>query len=119
MTVNICKNCQENFLTEKSWATLCKNCFWITMQSRLCSYCGNEFWTERHRPSVWPCKHCKDELLVHLIERPDKVTQQTSINQDLLKDLIFLAHPDKHENSDKATRATQQLLEMRKQKGVT
>lgn len=37
------------------------------------------------------------------------------IDLKLVSELIFLCHPDKHKNSDKATEATKALLSLRKQ----
>ena len=113
--IRTCDKCHKGFLADKPWAKLCSSCFKATMQKMQCEYCGNSFWTESHRPEIWPCKSCKDDLLIHLISKPSVVLRQPSLSKDLLKDLIFLTHPDKHGNSKKATRATQQLLEMRNQ----
>lgn len=113
-----CQRCHKDFLTNKPWATLCSDCFKATMRKLQCEHCGDFFWTEKYRPDMWPCKNCKDDLLVHLINRPPVVVRQSSLNKDLLKDLIFLSHPDKHGNSEKATRATQQLLTMRTKQEV-
>lgn len=39
---------------------------------------------------------------------------EATIPPDLMRDMLFLCHPDKHGNSEKSTRVTQWLLSQRK-----
>ena len=43
-----------------------------------------------------------------------RMNTPTQFNSEEIKSLIRLCHPDKHNNSDTATRMTQKLLGMRK-----
>jgi len=114
----VCVKCHSTFLTDKSYATLCRKCFSATMEKRPCLYCDSEFWREKTRPTTWPCKNCRDEVLHHALLRPKPDPTPAKLPADFLRDLIFLVHPDKHANSEKATKATQRLLELREQTGA-
>ena len=45
---------------------------------------------------------------------PGQGVQAESLPKDLLERLIAFCHPDRHENSDKANKLTQELLKLRK-----
>ncbi len=48
-----------------------------------------------------------------LAQRKAAPSSDVDIDPETLKNLIKLCHPDKHDNSETATRATQFLLEIR------
>jgi len=54
------------------------------------------------------------ERKIKTLTKKTKTTPKSQIPADLLKTLIFLVHPDKHDNSPAATEATQFLLSLRK-----
>jgi len=87
------------------------------MEKRLCPYCPSNFWIEKTRLEAWPCKGCQNNVLSDLLHKAEYDYNPT-LPADFLRDLIFLVHPDKHANSEKATKATQRLLELRQQREV-
>ena len=117
MTNKMCFRCDSFFWTDSSSSTLCRTCFSQVMEKRTCSNCRCEFWTEKIQPAKWPCEACLEEVLHYYIITTKTNPSTSALTVDFLRDLIFLAHPDKHANSEKATKATQRLLELRGQWG--
>ena len=56
----------------------------------------------------------KYNLLVRKYNSSRGQKNDTQFSKDELQDLLRLCHPDKHNNSEKATKVTQKILELRR-----
>jgi hypothetical protein len=97
----ICQLCGETFYPDQPWKTLCIPCFKISKQ--------------RENESTSELEELRSEnfrLRYQLaIARPSI----GAIPRDILKSLIRLAHPDRHNGSQAANDATAWLLSQRDQ----
>ena len=87
---------------EEAWRKLCKRCY--AKKKKAEESAGK------------PHKTDYEMLWRDAIGRLNQQQQATSINEDLLKRLIMLCHPDKHGGSVVAEDVTKQLLSIRKSK---
>lgn len=91
-----CESCGDNFSTNYKWATVCKDCYVDKKKAEhqdLIEQVG--YWRER------------------AISAEQKLVCMVSIDPEMMRRLIFLAHPDKHNQSESSRIATQWLLEKR------
>lgn len=82
---------------EESWRKLCKRCY-----------------SKKKRAEELSGKNDYERLWKEALARLNQQSQETIINDDLLKRLIMLCHPDKHGGSLVAEDVTKQLLSIRK-----
>lgn len=85
MSIKHCKHCGFEFRADQEWKTMCVPCY-----------------------VKW--KKAADEPVA--VETIVKVIPY--IPDDMLNRLIRLCHPDRHQNSESSTLATQWLLEVRR-----
>lgn len=112
-----------------------------------CPSCGREFYQDEPWKktclSCWKASKCADRTITIDADEVKEMRQQVeSLQQqvfdlygenfrlkknqsalpsgmkDRIKDLIFLAHPDKHDGSPKATEITRWLLDVRREVGA-
>lgn len=79
-----------------------------------CPECGNMYEKRAHWQRLCLACYLKKKGKAAPIATPP-AKPEPPIPPDMLKRLLFLAHPDKHKNSEAATTATQWLLAMREQ----
>jgi hypothetical protein len=78
-----------------------------------CPSCGNVYEKRAHWQKLClKCYLAKKGKTTHATQ-PPAAKPEPPIPSDMLKRLLFLAHPDKHRNSEAATVATQWLLNQR------
>lgn len=94
-----CTSCGA-YAGEESWRKLCKRCYAKKMKAE--EYAGK------------PHKNEYERLWREAIERLRQQSQESIINDDLLRRLIMLCHPDKHGGSVVAEDVTKQLLSIRR-----
>ena len=92
-----CEVCGDNFDTNYKWARICKPCFIEEKK--------NEMAELEEAAAYW-------EQRAYSFAK--QLEQASSIDPALLKKLIHLCHPDKHNGSDMAKEVTQWLLQQRK-----
>lgn len=85
---------------------------------KACTKCGNEFYADQSWKRICiPCwKESKGINNKRPFESPFRYQpppQQPLIDAEMLRRLIFLCHPDKHNNSQAAKLATEWLLKQR------
>lgn len=110
-----CSNCRRPFPQHEGWARECFVCYKTKRKYDLIK--GDKFflWAqiemERLQEEV-------NELRVRLQQaakhRAQPEASGPSLDEATLKSLLILCHPDKHDNSQRATEVTQKLLDMRK-----
>jgi len=89
----------------------------------MCQQCGNSFFIEP--TELWKkiCLKCwkknkkeeSDAAFNEFMHRqyPSSKASNSIISEEMLRRLIYLCHPDKHDNSDAANTATSWLLKQR------
>lgn len=92
-----CTSC-GTYAGEEAWRKLCKRCY------------------AKKKKAEESGKIDYERLWKDAIGRLNQQQQATNINEDLLKRLIMLCHPDKHGGSAVAEDVTKQLLSIRKSK---
>lgn len=95
-----CTNC-GSYAGEEKWRTLCRKCF-VKQKKR-----EEEEKDEQLADLLYTCQELRAELTK---------SGRSTIPDAKLKQLIFLCHPDKHNNSETANEVTQWLLSLRKKK---
>jgi hypothetical protein len=94
-TYKACKQCGEYFHADQDWKHICIGCFKENKRK------------EREQ----------EQFREQFRYKPGKSTYQTppapAIPPDMLKVLIMLCHPDRHQGKQMATEATQWLLKQR------
>ncbi|WP_075353041.1 hypothetical protein [Desulfovibrio sp. DV] len=109
-----CPRCGSEFCKDEPWKKICVDC-WLESKGK--SKSGNQ-------SHVAELKMELDEArakLSYYISRCRQLEMELSEKAafpglgEHIKDLIFLAHPDKHNNSPKATAVTAWLLDARKE----
>lgn len=92
-----CSVCNDSFSTPYTWATMCKTCFIEEKKSekeKLIEEVG--YWQLRAE------------------QAESRLKESESIAPEMLRKLIHLCHPDKHNNSESSNSATKYLLSIRK-----
>lgn len=94
MELSECETCGNAFLSKGDWHTQCFHCFLDTPKGQA--------WKARkdHEAKGGSAYHEYREV-------------STGLSKEMLKKLIMLCHPDKHNGSELATAMTQELLRMR------
>jgi PHP family Zn ribbon phosphoesterase len=94
------------------------------MSSKLCSQCGTWFYIEPHEQWKKICLSCwkknkkkaeEAEAFADSFFKSPKQwrDEQRIIPKDMMQRLIFLCHPDKHNNSEASNLATTWLIKQR------
>ena len=78
---------------------------------KICRECGSYFLT----PNDWS-KICRSCWVASKKTTSDYKVGESTIPTDMLRRLIILCHPDKHNGSEMALKATQYLLNLREGK---
>jgi hypothetical protein len=84
-----CQICSKPFYADQEWKKICLQC-WIDKKYKE----RNNTEYRRHEP-------------------PKQNSLPVSFEDDLIKKLIYLCHPDKHNNSEVANEVTKHLLNLR------
>lgn len=109
-----CPRCGAEFYKDQPWKKICVDC-WLESKGKHkgtpssgSSNISEELEQTRIRLSYYIGRCAKLE---------SELARRSSVSgfPDHIMDLIFLAHPDKHENSPKATAVTAWLLDARKE----
>lgn len=87
-----CQICHATFYADQEWKKICIKC-WIEKKNK-----------ERNNTGY------------RSFEQPKQINYGSSFDTDLIKKLIYLCHPDKHNNSEIACEVTKSLLNMRNKK---
>jgi len=93
-TTHRCRACYASLAGEPSWKTLCRPCF---AESK-----------KREQAEL------QDEVTV-LRAEVAALRQRQGIEPQMVRTLLQLCHPDKHNDSPAATRATQYLLSLKRE----
>ncbi len=98
MTIATCPNCGDRFHKDQAWKTTCLPC-----------------WKESKRAEHDELLDLREEVAEHRRLLREALAEKAAarIPADMLRRLIFLAHPDKHGGSEASTLATQWLLAQR------
>ena len=119
---SLCEKCGLPYPRHEAWARTCLVCFKKGRSLELLKGDFNFLWSqlelEKARKSLLDAT--KEIERLKAAAPAANATDFSSIDPDLLKQMIALCHPDRHDNSERATRVTQYLLSMRdktKQKG--
>jgi hypothetical protein len=104
-----CRECNRPFPQKESWSKKCVLCFKEDRGYGLLSGDLSFLWAqleiERLREEIM-------ELAVREVQPPvDPTALMTPV---FIREVLSLTHPDRHKNSERSTRITQQLLELRK-----
>jgi DNA-directed RNA polymerase subunit RPC12/RpoP len=93
------------------------------MSSKLCQQCGTRFFMEPHEQWKKICLNCwkknkkeaEAETFANSFFKSPKDYRDglRTIPKDMMQRLIFLCHPDKHNNSQASNLATEWLLKQR------
>ena len=94
-----CRACFTPLPGEPAWKTLCKSCF-ITAKKEEQEALREEVFSLRDQVAMLRSR------------------SQPAIDPSMLRTLVQLCHPDKHNGSEAANKATQWLLEQRRSTGV-
>lgn len=94
-----CTSC-GTYAGEESWRKLCKRCY--AKKKKAEESAGKSYNKDYER--LWR----------EALERLRQQSQESIINDDLLRRLIMLCHPDKHGGSVVAEDVTKQLLSIRR-----
>lgn len=96
MINKVCEVCGQSFETSYTWARMCKPCFISEKKAETEDLKeAVEYWRGKYEAAVNSNKNKVD------------------FSPDVLKKLIYLCHPDKHNNSQAAHEITQFLLRLR------
>jgi hypothetical protein len=101
--VKRCRECKGVFFAQEDWNTTCICCW---KESKEMDLLGGDRQVREFQALV---EKLQEELLFQEL----KQALPTTLKGKKLKDLIFLCHPDKHQDSKKAKEVTQWLLEQR------
>ncbi len=119
-----CKECGFTFPKSEEWATRCIICFKKGKNYNRVIADNAFLWAQHELARVdAKLKETQQELAAAGRAPPPPPRTQTpqhlppgAISAELLRELIKLCHPDKHDNDERATRVTRELLTLRDQK---
>ena len=103
-----CQRCGADFVTRKSWAVYCYDCY--RDRAKLLEQ-FDEFFIDADAAIYLHTR--VDQLTAELQQRPLAHDPAPAIPPPILRRLIQLCHPDRHGGSDAARLATLWLLEQR------
>lgn len=124
MPYKICETCGESFFHDhgEGWKTVCVGCFKRKKSAERGGYDPDQVVVDRLELAKLrrDAEFYRGMYFTTLAERNEyRPTSGLNILEKLkplISDLLFLAHPDKHGGSDpRATRATQALLDLRRE----
>ena len=120
-----CPQCGNEFEADQPWKRVCLDC-WIANKNRKEQRQAEQLQAEaarlRDENERYRRLHLDQQSRIASLElaltaersrSPSPRYNGQAIPPDMLKRLIQLSHPDKHNGSEAATRATQWLLEQR------
>jgi hypothetical protein len=111
-----CRDCGFSFPKSQAWATRCIVCFKKGKGYNRVIADDCFLWSQHElRRLEMKLKEAQQELAAvqaHGGRAPQK-NAPADISDELLHDIVMLCHPDKHDNSERATRTTQALLPIR------
>lgn len=104
-----CRECNRPFPQKEGWSKYCVLCFkeyrGYALLSGDMSFLWAQMEMERLREEI-------TELAVREVQPPADPT--ALLTPEFIRELLSLTHPDRHKNSERSTRITQHLLELRK-----
>jgi hypothetical protein len=104
-----CRECNRAFPQKESWAKKCVLCFKEDRGYALLSGDMSFLWAQMEIERLRE----ENARLAHRRVKPP--ADPTSVlTPEFIRELLSLTHPDRHKNSERATRVTQQLLDLRK-----
>jgi len=106
----VCESCGKCYPRPEAWARTCLICFKNKKGFELVKGDLNFLWAQTELERI---QKALAEANQALAQRKAAPSSDVDIDPETLKNLIKLCHPDKHDNSETATRATQFLLEIR------
>jgi hypothetical protein len=104
-----CRQCGNEFYADQPWKRVCFDC-WKESKKQSGQWRGgtSQGWPGQDHHEMLALKAKIASLEWQLL-----AAQASSIPPDMLRRIIQLCHPDKHNNSAAATEATQWLLKQR------
>ena len=111
-----CRDCGFSFPKSQAWATRCIVCFKKGKGYNRVIADDCFLWSQHElRRLELKLKETQQELAALRLcrDKAPGAPGPADISDELLRDIVMLCHPDKHDNSERATRATQALLPIR------
>lgn len=111
-----CKDCGFPFPKSEQWASRCIGCFKKSKGYNRVIADNCFLWAQHElRRLELKLKEAQQELAAAqaLGSRAPAAALSGGVSDELLQDLVRLCHPDLHNNSERATKATQALLTIR------
>ena len=110
-----CRDCGLSFPKRFHYESRCPLCFKLDKDYKVLWGDQAFLWAQEKAARL------EDELRVAKRELEEAQSAKRdrkapSLPEELLRDMILLCHPDKHRNSEKATKVTRYLLALRKKK---
>lgn len=119
-----CGECGRFFMPKGSWQKMCGACFLKTDKGKEWQKSKVDMEEAQRKAREWawqnqsdPFKNFRGNDFGSRYQQPQQPPRQSapmSFDGQLLRKLIMLCHPDKHNNSAMSTEVTQELLKMRK-----
>ena len=118
MTWTCCKDCGNTFERpeNEAWRVRCTPCFKVFKRAE--SAAADSYWPDRAAAAESMAATLKNRVATlegvigDLMNKPKSGYLEDEIREQLPR-LLLVCHPDKHGNSQAATKATQWLLEVR------
>lgn len=105
-----CSECGRTFPQRKPYERLCPPCFKLSYDYPLLWGDKAVLWMQRALEAEEKKRQAAEAASVRASVRAQPIPQS------LVRDLLFLCHPDKHQGSERSAKATRALLFMRQKK---
>ena len=104
-----CRECNRSYPQRESWAKRCVLCFKEDRGYGLLSGDLSFLWAQME------IERLREEIIELAVrEVQQEAAPPALLTLNFIRELLSLTHPDRHKNSERSTRITQQLLELRK-----